>query len=514
MSGIERAADRGGVYDARLLGASRLQGGVVRDDAMRPGPASPRLRDVGLASLAAMLALAVAVPENFLDPFASFDDFPILFDWWRLYFGKTLSEGRWVNFAWQYLVGPVDRFAAFYLVASGWAVICAIIAASMFRGDARPWRAMILAVALAMSAPFSALTLWSNTLVPIMAVLLAYTAIAAWAPARAAVALFLVFAPLGVMSYTTSPMIMALALALCQDWRGLRRAAGLVGLVVAGVGLGVLVIYALNWHAHGVFGIVADSWRFAPPPADAATAAVETAAAGQAPAGLDGWGRLVVLSFAAFLASPLFAYAVSPARVLPILGVLCCGFGFLMLTHLMTDARIPLRSMPFVWTAFVAFLALMARDTPRRAVGVAMLGALAVASVVGASRWRALDDKMAPFQRMTVELVAGFPVADPQDAPILIYGAPSKIDTIREVHTDDRPRDWTLAFRLHALTGRQACLCDRPWDRLGDHGYCEAETRRALCEASAAVAEGLTPPAGGPAVATGAGGVTVVRFPE
>ncbi|MDT8344359.1 MAG: hypothetical protein RQ752_07975 [Thermohalobaculum sp.] len=481
--------------------------GSARDGASlsQAGVRAPRLRDVGLATLAGLLALLLAAPGQFTDPFAFYDDFPILFDWWPLYFEKTLSEGRWVNFAWQYLVGPLDRHAAHVVVASAWAAICAILSAAVFRGDARPWRAMLGAVAMTLAPPFTALLPWANTLVPIILIVLAYAVVAVWAPARVAVAGFFVFAVLGVMSYTTSPFIMALALVLARDWRGWERAAGLVALVGAGIGFGILLIHLLNWQVHGVFGVELDPSRVGEGGVQSAVGATAQRAT------LD---VIAPFLFVLLLMPPLLALAVVRARSLPVLALLGCGVGLLVLIMWSTGARTPLRGMVFVWLIHVALLALVARDAQARAVRGLALGMLAVSVVLGVLYWRHFLGLVAPSQQMTTAIAEALP----EGAPILVYGGPHKVPGIRNLHVDDPSRDpsvdWSVALRLHALTGRQACVCNRISAAFEPVGYCPAAETRAACVASAAAALALVPGGEMPAIGSGAGGAVIVRFAD
>jgi hypothetical protein len=88
------------------VGKSVMQGGAAGP--VRPGP----LRVLLLTALV-FLAMAAALPGNFADPYVSFDDYPTLFGWTGTYYSKTLTEGRWVNYLWQEVVGPLDRRVAF-----------------------------------------------------------------------------------------------------------------------------------------------------------------------------------------------------------------------------------------------------------------------------------------------------------------------------------------------------------------------------------------------------------------
>jgi hypothetical protein len=435
-------------------------GAVVEPTAAARPPSAAR---AVLLTVVAVLALFAAAPAGFIDPFASFDDYPTLFGWLDAYYGKTLSEGRWVNFLWQVHVGPIGRHAAFLLVALAWSATAAIIAASVFRDDARPWRGALFAVALALAPPFGVMIAWPNTILPVMAVLLAYTAIAAWARPGVSAAALLVFAPLGLMSYTTSPVVMALALALCGDWRGFRRGAALVGLLAAGVALGLLAIYIANWTAHGVFGIVADQWR-APAEVEGFDDLAENAGrvAERFKANIFTivhsavWVGLVI-----FLATPFIAYARIPRRALPVLGVLGAGMGLIILHFLLSGVGAGIRAWPFVWMCLAALYAVMAREAAGRTARGVFLAVLVLFALGGGYFWRDFHGGLRPLQTKTAELAERVGAKAPGDG--------------------------------------------------GDIDYCVEAEIAPLCEAGAAVRSQAQ---GRPAVSAGPGGAAIVRYPD
>ena len=400
-----------------MAGAETTRKAALNAPSVAARPPNPMR--AGLSAVVAALALFAASPANFLDPIAGFDDYTTLFGWLDAYYGKTLSEGRWVNFLWQYFVGPIDRHAAFLFVILSWCAICGLIAASVFREDSRPLRAILFAVAMAVAPPFAKFAAWSNTVVPVLTVLLTYGMIAAWARPAVSAAALLVFAPIGLMTYTTSPMIMALALALCADWRGLRRGVGMVGLIAAGVALGVLTIYAATWEVHGVFGMVADSWREATAVKSAGDLVANADKAAEKFTGnlLALVHPAVLVGFLMLIGAPFAAYAVIPRLALPIFAVLGSGLGLLMLNFLLSGVSFPLRALPFFWLGIAALFALMAREATRRWIAGCALAALVLMVIGGEYYWSRFNANVGSFQTLTAELGEEVEAVVPGDGP-------------------------------------------------------------------------------------------------
>ena len=216
--------------------------------------------------LICLVAILIASAGNLSDPMVRYDDFPALFAEPEGFWGKTLSEGRWLNYAWH-LRGIVTpswlNFAAFQAC---WAVLCAATAALAFPGTDRRWFAVVAALTMLVSPPTMLIAPWFNTLMPGLAVVTLYAVLALYLPQRSIWLLLPPFTVAGLMAYTTLPIILLITCILATPKRSLLNLAGLVGLFVTSVGLALLCIYALNWQAHGVFGVVADMSR-APEPA-------------------------------------------------------------------------------------------------------------------------------------------------------------------------------------------------------------------------------------------------------
>lgn len=65
-----------------------------------------------------------------------------------------------------------------------------------------------------------------------------------------------------MMAYSTYPLLLiALCLTRHDARRSLTDLAGLVALLAFGIGLGMLLMYTINYFAHGVFGIAIAEWR-------------------------------------------------------------------------------------------------------------------------------------------------------------------------------------------------------------------------------------------------------------
>lgn len=220
--------------------------------------------------------LLVSWPQ-LADPLIRFDDFPAYFGDEHLFYEKTLSEGRWLNYWWiarPFIWSPTTNFMLYQLA---WAVFAAAASMNALGPDARQFHKMALASIIALSPQAFLISGWFNTLVLGAWLIAVYAVISLFVSNRTMRWLFVIFAPISMMAYSTYPLLLiALCLTRHDARRSLADLAGIVALLAACIGLGMLLMYTINYFAHGVFGIAIAEWR-EPSPATTITSLIANA---------------------------------------------------------------------------------------------------------------------------------------------------------------------------------------------------------------------------------------------
>lgn len=182
----------------------------------------------------------------------------------------NISEGRWLNTGWWWLVGQHGTATSAALTyAVGYAVLVAGMWRVLHRAGVRPGPVVdaLLGVALYASCVWVQLLYWPGALTP--SVLVGATAIwlLPWAAAsRLRMSLWLLLSGVAaVLSYPPiGVVLLVFAIVLLRDapWR---RVLGVAAGWVASFATGVGVAYTLNWVVNQHFGIEMASWRNANP---------------------------------------------------------------------------------------------------------------------------------------------------------------------------------------------------------------------------------------------------------
>ena len=182
----------------------------------------------------------------------------------------NVSEGRWLNSGWWWLVGQHGTVTTAALTyAAGYALLVAGMWRVLHRAGVRPRPAVdaLLGVALFASSVWVQLLYWPGALTP--SVLVAAGAV--WLLPRAArsarwLAAWLVLS--GIASVLTYPPIALVLLVLAvvslrnAPWR---RVLLVIAGWAVGFAAGVAVAYTLNWVVNGHFGLEVAAWRQANP---------------------------------------------------------------------------------------------------------------------------------------------------------------------------------------------------------------------------------------------------------
>ncbi|WP_413719772.1 hypothetical protein [Silicimonas sp. MF1-12-2] len=439
-------------------------------------------------------ALLLAVYwANLPDPFVRHDDFPFVLGMPEVYYEKTLNEGRWLNYLFlvkPFLVPPAVGMLL-YLVA--WSVFAAAFAVHSFgpKVDIFPGARLLLAFLIALTPQMFEIGQWFNTILPGTWVLAVFGLVCLFAPRRIAIFSMLIFVPLGFSAYNTFPFYM-LAMLLCrldQD-RSLRDLASVLALFVVSFAIGMYGTYALNWYAHGVFGIEEAEWR-RPNYVESLSDLGENA------------GVLVH-----FLANLLYAYgfnsklagflifAVSTLSVLVLLRYdrmltlyafcpVVLGLGLLSGYALMTGINVPVRATAFLWfvasfSLIVSMQILSVSLLSRAVLGMLLFAVLAFWAYRENWSFRLLQ----VWQASTYSLSQRVPA---ESERIVVFGHMAMIDgaAIAGIQSFNG-----LGYRLRYLTGKPTVTCwteetrcsgeTPPFDPMPRHGSTEIATENGV----------------------------------
>jgi hypothetical protein len=430
-------------------------------------PGIPRRAGLVLLSvLISMAAFWLLMPSQFADPFVRSDDYPALFGDARIYYWKTLTEGRWLNHLWHLRPWPFDRHLLFYLYMALWCLAFSLTAAAIFRDDRQVWRIALVGFALAAMPQGAFIAGWHNTLVPANLLLALYAGIVAFASARTAVLALFLFVPLIITAYTTYPILLLAMAMVGIDWRDQRiwRPLQLGVLFCVIFVIGVLTMYALNWVAHDHFGIQIPSWRAANPARDLAgiwSNLLEmgpwwaTLAHFLTVIGETTWPMFALLGALA-VASLLRDGRTALAAVIIGVGV---SIGFILAQRGVTGVSLPMRSTGMLWVLMVGLFAFAWRAAPSLSRSVVFAAVILLqGAAAGNGAWNTLFERqLADYQRMTAQQA--------EEIRAKIEAPPTELLYVGNAYS--LPHAHVLQFpvghhyRLMALLGWPVIHCDR-----------------------------------------------------
>ena len=417
------------------------------------------MRVIAMATVV-LAVLVFLAPVVMQDPFIRSDDYSQLLGEADRFWLKTLEEGRWVSWLWTLRPVLFDPIVIMVLFLSFWSLTAAATAWLVFRDDERLWRAVVFSVLIGIAPTMAYFSTWPATGVPSMAVLAAFAVFAAMRPGRAAVRAFWVFVPLGLMTYTSAPFAMLLIAAI--SFRGnvnWRDAAWTGGIFVAAFGLGVLLIFTLNWLVHGVFGVPIAAWREASPLEDLQSLIVNL---GLAFDWLVRDLRTMGLTAPLWTVSMLVLFAVAMVGVLPpkhgrgrlyvFVVLLVVAMAVAMVVR--TGVVAAFRSSLFLYLAIILTFALAARQSNGIGRGLWVLVA-AVTALPGALHWIVLFAPLSAAQAESRAIAAALNEAGAKEAPIIhIVGDPQATPYGGAAQGPEQ-----LGYRVFRLTGRPVRLC-------------------------------------------------------
>jgi hypothetical protein len=443
-------------------------------------PRSGVPRAILLAFVPAFATLLFVSLPQLADPLIRHDDFPAFFGDEFLYWEKTLSEGRWLNYLWMKYGPTWPAPVGFAFYQGSWALFAAAAAANALGPGARPVQLALLSTFIALSPHNFLISGWFNTQLPSTIFPAVFAVLAALSSQKAGRWLFLATGAVSMLTYPTVPLLM---LALLLTKHDARRSCGdlavLLVILVVSILAGMLTMYAINWQVHGVFGLVIDDWRNATPATDLESLV------GNLPMVPDLLGRLYyamgfghpvlsLVNLVLLLAAMAVLAVRRPGEAVYIAVGMAAAFG-LMATHsVLSGVPLPERSLVVLWLlqGIAMMRAALQAGTPGRrqaaVVGMLLLLALYGGQILKNTR------NYTEWQDQTRALAALLPEARDR---IVLYG------DFRSVPGADRAGVFdslALLFRLRQLTGQawvfdctdppEPCPFVPPFDPAADPG--------------------------------------------
>ncbi|MFW8633658.1 hypothetical protein [Cribrihabitans pelagius] len=433
---------------------------TLADTQAAAGAARHRSAQLPALVLAVLAGLLLTALFQVFDPLVRHDDYPALWADPALFYSKTLTEGRWVNYLWH-LRGVVTPAWLNFLAYQGlWAIYLGCLVHNAFGPGAEWWRRAMAALIAGLGLPWVLISLWFNTLIPGLAILALYAWLTTRAGERASRWLMLVFVPAALMAYTTYPfLILALSLTRAGVARSARDLAGLLVLFIASFALGMLAIYTLNYAEHGVFGVPMANWRHPSPAHDFASALENARLAGHFLTSLAMKGSYNNL-FVLLLQGALFAAAIAAVmrqdrwRALYMLAGAGLGLALIFVQVIRTGIDMPVRSGGFLWIYLAVFLGLFTLQLKAR--GRDRLGRNLLFTVMAAYAifTGMLHHSFTEWQRVSRAMAAEL-----SDGSGAVYVTGTYL-ALPEALESDLQKAQAVAFRLGHLTGREIIMCE------------------------------------------------------
>ena len=404
--------------------------------------------------------LCVSGYDQIVDPFIRHDDYPAFLLRPELYYHKTLTEGRWVNYWWQLRPFSSAAYLNQLIYLLGWAVFCGCTAVHVF-GTGFKFYAILLAILLATSPQATEMSLWFNTLIPGVWIIAFYSILALMLPPLWGAVLLLVFVPLSLMAYSTYPLLLLGICMIRHDQPKTNNSLLLIlAVFVVSFVLGLTTTFALNYLNHGVFGLEMADWRHPNPAKDFASLFGNLPKAFQFITGTlestgFGNGLIAIVHILTLIASAIVLFAKSFREALFILVAMCMGFGLLVAHVLLEGTVVPFRATMFYWALFAVFAAKAACALHLSAPLIASFGriallCLAMISIILANNF---ISRQSTWQSETRRIAAQIPY---DASKVFIYGSRWSLPGALEAQIFD---DKGLRFRLLHLTGVDTRIC-------------------------------------------------------
>lgn len=422
---------------------------------------SLRYRFVAVFAATYCILISVFGLGQMSDPFVQSDDYPALLLFADTYYPKTLSEGRWFNYLWHLRALQTPAWLNFQLYLIAWCLFSSAASLSILRSAPLIFP-IVLSALMVLSPQMMLMSGWFNTLIPGMWLLACYAAISLVSNARLSTNLLVVFVPLSIQAYTPFPFLL-LAIAVLREDAELssRELVRTLAIFVASFVAGVVVIYAINYFAHGVFGVELHDWRH-PTPAKSLSDAIANFSKVRLSmidgfemygAGSSALSATLVTLFAASLLVLAFR---RPLVLISVVAGLGLGFGVLILHAMQAGVQFPFRATCFAWFYMSAAILLAAYHLRELNVSASYsaLGSIIAVSIVLAMQIRVHHKEIGTWQSDTRNINAQI---SGEVETIFVYGTHLNLTGI-----DDEYRSqmiMNMRYRLLLLSGRQTIMC-------------------------------------------------------
>jgi hypothetical protein len=418
------------------------------------------LRIWPVVAITLLAIFAISLP-NLVDPILRFDDFPALFAEPEWFWGKTLHEGRWVNYIWHLrgLVTPAWLNFAVYQVL--WAVLAAALAVAAMGRDRQLWFVIVLALFILVSASATLFSMWFNTLIPGLASVTLYAVLGCRLQQKTLRALLPFFVIVSFSAYPTYPLTVLAMCLMRTENRSLSDLFGLVLLFVLSFAGAVLLTYTLNWQVHGVFGVPLAAWREATPAADMAGMIANLPFLGETFKALMVNASYSVVPVAFFhmgmlVGATLVMIRMAPREALYLHAGLWVGMALVVLQILKLGVVVPPRAFIFAWV-FYAVIVVRATALLSRTPGLGGRMARNFTLLILLSYMVQTFTQYASYRPWQAETRAMAQVVETApDGPVLVYG---DVMTLSSAKAAGIQSDIALTFRMQQITGRKVILC-------------------------------------------------------
>ncbi len=397
------------------------------------------------------------------DPFVRHDDFPALLGTRTAALLKTLDEGRWLNYWWQFRPFFLPSPVHLVLYLTGWSLFSAATALSLLDRDVDGWYKGFLAIFVALSIPAYLMSFWFNTLLPGVWVVALFAVAVVFLRHRTVLALLVVAVPLSFMAYTTYPfLLLTLVLLSRKAPKTYKSMAITLGLFVVSLALGVLAVYSLNYIYHGVFGIPVAQWRnptevhsFADLMANIEKQKVFLhKSLDQMGGGVAKHGVVIPLMF---LAAWVALFVWNRFVAVAVLAAALAGLAPLAGKALMSGVQVPLRTLGWVWILFGFCIVSVAVHLSKSSDRWMSLSRIAIVCVllfnilaIAKTSYLAFP----PWQDTTREMAGSVPEGT---ETIYVYGDYMAVHGAQKAAIQQTRG---LRLRLAYLTGATVFICD------------------------------------------------------
>ncbi|OUS37425.1 hypothetical protein A9Q94_05800 [Rhodobacterales bacterium 56_14_T64] len=416
------------------------------------------------------LGLLLSLGMQVLDPMVRHDDFPALLAEPAGFYTKTLYEGRWINYLWHLREVVTPSWFNYLVYQFFWAVFAACLAVTTLGRKGELWHKVALALLVALGPSALMISLWYNTLVPGMGLVALYAWLSTQLSERTMRRLLLLFVPLTLMAYTTYPLyLLALCLARAETRRSFRDLAGVMALFIGSFALGMVLMFALNYFEHGIFGIPMAPWRNATLAHDFASALENAKRIGiflRLSAWVQGFG-FIPMSIAHVLLLVAAAVVVGkrdPWRAIYILAGITAGLGLIFIQTVKTGIFLPVRVNGFAWAQYVVLLTLMVIQLSEKGglskrMSSNLLRFFVMAYMAGTFQQALV---FAGWQKQTREMAADI---GPGVEPVFVTGT---YLSLLNAHHAAIQHSRGLRSRLTYLTGRMVITCEEEPEECAD----------------------------------------------